>query len=99
MSRFFRRAWDERRGDQHDSWGTSVWYFDLDEERYPSRQLVVYSSGDTLAYDREHLDDEYGGLGDQALEGDEWSGLEITADEFEAAWKSAKPRNRESTDK
>ena len=97
MPRFLKRPWNESRGDQHASWGTSVWYFDLDEERYAKRQLEVYASGDTLAYDREHPNDAYGGLSDQPLDGDEWSALEITADEFEAAWRSAQPRNRGRT--
>lgn len=35
MGRFFRRAWDESRGDRYDGWGTSDWYFELDDEGYP----------------------------------------------------------------
>src|SRR5215471_3199570 len=94
MATFVRRLWDESRGDQYDHWGTSVWYFELDEEGYPLRQLEVYSSGDCLAYDQAHLDDEYGGLGDLSLGGDEWSPFAISADEFERVWRSARPRNR-----
>ncbi len=94
MSRFFKRTWEESRGGEHDSWGTSVWYFDVDEERCPRRQLEVYTSGDALAYDSEHPEDEYGFLSYEPLTEDDWSPFEITADEFEAAWSSAKPRNR-----
>ena len=89
-----KRAWDESRGDLHDDWGTSVWYFQLDDECYPERQLEIYSSGDVLAYDRKHAHDEYGGLGDQPLDDEEWTAFEITADEFVSAWTSVKPRNR-----
>jgi hypothetical protein len=93
--RYFKRTWNEPRGDSYDGWGTSVWYFELDEARNPVRQIEMYESGDLLAYDGTQLDDEYGGLGDQALEGeDEWKPVEITEDEFEAAWRSVKPRNR-----
>ncbi|NVB81258.1 MAG: hypothetical protein HOV81_22875 [Kofleriaceae bacterium] len=95
MPRFFKRAWEEPRGDQYDAWGTCVYYLQVDEQSYPERQLEVYSSGDVLAYDREHWSDEYGGLGDQPLdEDDEWLACTSTAEEFEAAWASAKPRNR-----
>ena len=97
MARFFRRTWHESRGDQHDDWGTSIWYLQLDGERCPERQLEIYSSGDVLAYDRAHLDDEYGGLGDQPLADQEWNAFEITAEEFENAWRQARPRNRPST--
>lgn len=97
MSRFFKRAWDEPRGDEHPDWGHTVWYFQLDDERYPERQLEIYASGDALAYDGEHVDDEYGGLGDQPLDDEEWLAFEITAEEFETAWNRVKPRNRQTT--
>ena len=94
MARFVKRSWDESRGDNHDAWGTSIWYLQLDDEGYPERQLEIYSSGDALAYDRQHLDDEYGGLGDQPLDIEEWVTFEVTSQEFETAWTAAKPRNR-----
>lgn len=95
MSRFFKRPWDECRGDAYEAWGTSVWYFELDDERYPVRQIEIYESGDVLTYDQTHLDDEYGGLGEAALDGEEeWKPFEIAEHEFDSAWRSAKPRNR-----
>lgn len=102
MPSFFERAWDEPRGDAYDAWGTCVYHFEVDDQSYPERQLEVYSSGDVLAYDREHADLAYGGLGDQPLvedededeDEDEWRPFEITADELEEAWRRAKRRNR-----
>lgn len=94
VSRYFKRRWNESRGDHHDAWGTSLWYLQLDDAGYPERQLEVYESGDTLAYDEALLDDEYGGLGDQPLDLREWHDFEITPQEFEIAWSTAKPRNR-----
>jgi hypothetical protein len=95
MPQYFKRAWDEPRGDGYHAWGTSVWYLEVDNDHYPVRQIEMYQSGDVLTYDQTHLADDYGMLGDQALEGeDEWRPFEITADEFEAAWHSVKPQNR-----
>ncbi|HEY2749511.1 MAG TPA: hypothetical protein VGL86_33055 [Polyangia bacterium] len=95
MRRFYKREWLESRGDQHDAWGTSVWYFEIGDDRRPTRQLEVYQSGVMLAYDTTHRDDEFGALGDQAaLNGPEWDEREISADEFESAWRAAQPRLR-----
>jgi hypothetical protein len=94
VPRFFKRQWSESRGDEHDDWGTSTWYIEVGDDLYPKRQLEVYESGDCLAYDATHLDDEYGGLGDQPLDGAEWDDFAIRADEFEAAWSRSRPRNR-----
>ena len=35
--RFYERAWDEPRGDQHDDWGTSIWYFAVDDDGWAVR--------------------------------------------------------------
>lgn len=87
--RHYRRPWDETRGDDFDSWGTSVWYFEIGGDGYPVRQVVKYQHGPVLKYDSEHLDDEYGGLGDQALAADDFAGFEISPEEFESAWSAA----------
>jgi hypothetical protein len=94
MPRFFKRHWSESRGDEYDHWGTSTWYVEVGDDLYPTRQLEVYESGDSLAYDATHVADEYGGLGDQPVEGAEWERFEILAVEFEAAWQAAIRRNR-----
>ena len=30
--RYVRRAWDEHRGDEYASWGTSLWYFEIGDD-------------------------------------------------------------------
>ncbi len=44
-SRYFRRRWDEVRGDEFDGWGHSVWYFEIDDGGYPIRQIVDTGQG------------------------------------------------------
>ena len=86
--KYFRRPWEECRGDRFDNWGWSVWYFELADDGYPNRQIEVYASGPVLKYDADHLRDEYGGLGDQSLDVDEdgMAPFEIGARAFEDAW-------------
>ena len=84
--RYYRRPWDESRGDAFDAWGRSVWYFEVAEDGYPLRQIEQYEDGHVLVYDAAHAEDEYGGLGDQPLDRHELAAFEITRDEFFAAW-------------
>ena len=84
--RYFRRAWDESRGDEYDAWGTSTWYFEVGDDGYPLRQIEVYEHGVVLKYDRSLPDDVFGGLGNQALDLDEFRAFEISAEVFDAAW-------------
>jgi hypothetical protein len=94
MARFFERTWNESRGDRFDDWGTSLWYFEVDDDLWPSRQIEIYASGDVLTYDRNHIEDDYGGLSEAALDDPEWDAFEISSADFERVWESAKPRNR-----
>jgi len=92
--RYFKRRWDESRGDEHDSWGPSTWYFEVGDDGYPVRQLEQYDGGAVLKYDEGHLDEELGGLSDQALDLEEFAPFEIDRMAFENAWSSAVARNR-----
>ncbi len=94
--RYFKRPWDESRGDAYDAWGTSVWYLEVDAEGGVSRQLEVYENGTALKYDAEHLEDRYGGLSDATLELEEDGFLpfEIQQAEFESTWASTRALNR-----
>ena len=86
--RFYRRRWDESRGDAFDAWGHSVWYFEVDDAGWPVRQVEVYDTGPVLRYGPEHEEDQYGGLGRASLndpEGD-WSQFVVTRDVFERVW-------------
>lgn len=92
--RFFRRAWEQVRGDKFDGWGTAVYFFETDDELWPQRQLEVYADGNVLAYDKTHVDDEFGGLSQAALEASDFKPFEIAQDDFDSAWKESRPLNR-----
>jgi hypothetical protein len=92
---YFKQHWDESRGDQYDNWGTSIWYFEVGTDRWITRQIEIYSNGNVLQYDKEHIGDQYGGLGDQALDEKCISSLlKIDQNEFEEIWHSRKPFNK-----
>lgn len=82
----YKRYWNESRGDKYDHWGTSNWYFEIDEGGYPVRQIEKYEIGKILKYDLENMEDEYGGLGDQAFDLEEYAKFEITQEEFKKEW-------------
>ncbi|GAA4356095.1 hypothetical protein [Angustibacter luteus] len=85
--RWFKRRWDETRGDGFDSWGAATYFFEVTKEGWPSRQIEVYDSGPTLRYGPDHLEDEYGRLGQAQLdEREDWSDWAISSDEFENMW-------------
>jgi hypothetical protein len=87
-NRFYRRRWDETRGDEFDGWGHSVWYFEVGHDGWPVRQVEVYDAGRVLHYGPSHAEDRYGGLGEVSLydSGDDWNRFEITEAEFVRAW-------------
>ncbi len=89
-SRFYRRPWADTRGDEFNDWGRSVWYFEVDEDGWPLRQVEMYDDGHALRYGPRHQEDRYGGLGEASLydSGDDWSRFAITEDEFEQVWNS-----------
>lgn len=86
--RYFKRYWDEPRGDTHNAWGCSWWYFETDDTGIVSRQVEVYESGPTLRYDTRRLNDEFGGLTDQPLDLGEFASFEVQREEFERVWAS-----------
>jgi hypothetical protein len=84
--KYYKRNWDESRGDEFDDWGKSIWYFETDNSGLPTKQMEVYESGKKLKYDQRKLKDDFGGLGDQELDLDEFCEFEITELEFNKAW-------------
>ncbi|MGB3773802.1 MAG: hypothetical protein WA951_00965 [Leeuwenhoekiella sp.] len=84
--KYYRRNWEETRGDEFDSWGKSIWLFKTENSGQPTKQMEIYENGKVLKYDQTKLEDEYGGLGDQELDLDEFSDFEITEQEFEKYW-------------
>lgn len=92
---YFKRYWEESTGQEPtDSWGRSTFYFETDDEYYVQRQLQLFENGKVLRYHMEYLDDEFGGLAEGALDGDEFEEYRISRDEFEEVWKmsDATPR-------
>ena len=89
MLRFVKRHWNETRGDQHDGWGTSWWYFEVAENSLPTRQVEQYFSGALLHYDAKHDGDAYGGLASEPLDLSELAYVEILQEEFERIWNRA----------
>ena len=88
MSRFFRRPWDELRGDAFDSWGKSTWLFDVLDDGTVVRQVELYEHGQRLRYHDAHVDDAYGGLSVVSLDLADFERFEIGAADFEAVWSS-----------
>jgi hypothetical protein len=88
--RFYRRRWDESRGDEFDAWGHSVWYFEVDDAGRPVRQIEVYDSGPVLRYGPGYEKDQYGGLGQANLDDpdQDWSQFVLSPGAFERVWNS-----------
>lgn len=91
---YYKRNWDESRGDKYDDWGSSVWYFETEPDLSVTRQIEVYANGKILQYDRLHIVDAYGTLAETRLDADDFAKFTITQLEFEQAWTSQKPFNR-----
>jgi hypothetical protein len=89
MLKYVKRHWNETRGDQHDSWGTSWWYFEVAYDGEVTRQVEQYASGALLHYDAKRDVDAYGRLAAVPLDLSESAYLEIPDQEFEQVWESA----------
>ncbi|MGV9303795.1 hypothetical protein ACWDLG_10520 [Nonomuraea sp. NPDC003727] len=94
LVRYFRRPWDEGRGDEYASWGTSTFYLAVDDTGTAHQQVEVYANGVVLAYDEQHAEDRYGGLTYADLDLEEFSPFEITRQEFFDALAEIEPINR-----
>ena len=95
VKRYWKYRWDESRGDSHNDWGGSWWYFELSPDDFTIRQIEIYDSGVRLRYSVNHPDDEYGGLSVALMNGmDRPPDQVLTAEEFEAVWSSG-PWNNE----
>jgi len=84
--RYYKRPWEESRGDEFDVWGSSIWFFEVDEAGTVMRQLERYAHRAVLKYCSEHFEDHYGGLSNYPLEHADFAPFEISKDEFEEAW-------------
>lgn len=78
--------------------GPMTAYYEMNDEKTYTRSMEVYQNGQSLSYDLDHPADDYGILPDQDFDLDlarEFGELtEISAADFENAWKGNKPINR-----
>jgi len=85
--RWYRRRWEESRGDEFDAWGFSTWYLEVDGDGWPLRQVEDYDAGPTLRYGPENLADDFGQLAAAQLDDlEEWTPFAIAAGQFDVAW-------------
>lgn len=61
-NRFYRRRWNETRGEDFDDWGRSLWYFEVGDDGWPVRQIEVYDAGHVLRYGPGHTVENRGNL-------------------------------------
>lgn len=76
-----------------DSWGTSTFYFEIDQDHHIVRQIQIFENGNTLKYSPEFMQDKYGKLSDQRLEIGGSELIIIHKSEFEKIWEN---RSRET---
>jgi len=88
IMRYFKRKWNETRGDQFDDWGTSMYFLETEDSGLPSRQIEKYDNGIVLKYGSDKKEDAYGGLGGQELDLAEFNEYEILKADFEKEWKT-----------
>jgi len=87
---YVKAYWDESRGDDFDHWGNTMYYFEFDEEFYPTRQIQIYDNGNSLKYSRaDHLDDRYGMLADQPLDLEDMPCEKLSSEEFQLKWETS----------
>jgi hypothetical protein len=91
--RYFRRRWNETRGDRHDAWGHSWWHFATDEDGVVRKQVEVYDNGCVLVYDDHHPEDEFGRLSEAPLDLTEFAEFEVDLATFR---REAGTRERET---
>lgn len=89
---FYRRRWNEPRKDDHDDWDAATYYFWV-HGSVLEQQVEVYDSGVILAYDRYHVEDQFGGMSQVELDPDEWSPFEIDIDTYQRE-TGGQPYNR-----
>jgi hypothetical protein len=89
---FYRRRWNEPRGDDHDDWDAATYYCWI-HQSVLEQQVEVCGFGVILAYDRCHIEDQFGGMSQVELNPDEWSPFEIDIDTYQREI-AGQPSNR-----
>jgi hypothetical protein len=89
---YYKRHWNDIKSDQFESWGTSIWYFEVDNDGYPTRQMEVYQNGNRLKYHLNKTFDDYGGLSDLPIDLSEFEYFKISKETFEKEWSKNSPK-------
>jgi len=89
MYLYFKRPWEQTRGDNYDHWGTSIWYFEAKDNGEVIRQIEVYENGPKNKYCTTNTSNKYGGLSSYPLDLPDFQPYKIKKIEFERAWISA----------
>ena len=90
---YFKHFWNDDRGDEYSSWGTSTWYFETNDCHDILKQIEIYQNDKVLKYSEDCLEDEFGMLGDQKLTAEECSGTKISKEEFYKIWNNKQAFN------
>ena len=89
MNLYYKRYWDETTGEElTDNWGTSIYYFETNEELSVIRQIQIFKHGAVLKYSVDFPLDEFGMLSDQQFDQIEFQKFAITETEFTTAWNN-----------
>jgi hypothetical protein len=89
MPNYVKRYWNELRGGAHDAWGTSWWYFEVDDKGWVLRQIEQYDAGMRLRYGEQNAEDEFGGLSQIPIDLSEPVYSAVSQLDFEALWNPA----------
>lgn len=89
--KYLKRKWDESRGDEFNYWGTSNWYFETSFKGEVIRQVEEYEIGIRLRYDKDKLEDRFGGLSEVDLDLNDKEFIEIGEKEFTKVWNERNP--------
>lgn len=92
---YYKRRWNENRGDECAEWGCSDWFFEAAPDGTVTRHMEAYDDGTVLQYHANHIEDAFGFLADQPLDHVEFRPFAISREEFESAWASHPPTNQE----
>ncbi|MDZ7879657.1 MAG: DUF5071 domain-containing protein [Saprospiraceae bacterium] len=83
---YYKRFWNETRGDMYEAWGTSWWYFETNTEGVILKQLEEYENGIIQCYDLIKPENRFGGLGELPLPLTEFKEYEIFKEDFYDLW-------------
>ena len=90
---YFKRAWNDTRGDNYDYWGTSIWYFETEKNGVVIRQIEVYENGPSTKYCMANKKDKYGELSWYPLDLVNFQSFKIKKIEFERVWITVNKEN------